>query len=332
MVARLRRILRTLIVVPVLLSVPMAASAASAADKFPDKPIKLVVPFAAGGFTDILARKFAEDMAKSLGQPIIVEDRAGASGIIGANYVAKADPDGYTILLETPDTMITGPALMTGLQYKPTDFRQISLLVQQPLVLVVNGQSPYKSIADLARAAKANPGAVTYASWGNGSSAHIASSILADSVGVTMTHVPYKGVSPALTDLLAGRVDSMYVGMMSSVDYLKDGQLRPIAINRTQRAPMLPDVPTLAESGVTVYPIGLWYALGVPKGTPDGVVEKLHRAASKASGIPGIKDWLTGLGMDVPGADPKATEIFVRTEIENWQAAIKRSGISAASN
>ena len=306
----------------------LTAFAASAPEAFPERPLRLVVPFAAGGFTDILARRFAENMAATLGQPVIVENRVGASGIIGANYVAKAEADGYTILLETPDTMITAPALMKGTQYKPSDFRQVSLLVQQPLVLVVPSVSSHKSIPDLAAAAKANPGKLTYASWGSGSSAHIASSALAENAGVSMNHIPYKGVSPALTDVLAGRVDSMYVGMMSSLDYLKQGKLRPIAINRNERAPLLPDVPTLAESGVSVYPIGLWYALGVPGGTPDAVVEKLYRAAQKA-GSSNIRDWLTGLGMDVPVSDPKATEVFMSEEIANWEVAIKNSGIGS---
>lgn len=318
------RTMMSVLVASVMLAAPLAAPAA--ADSFPSKPLRLVVPFAAGGFTDILARRFAEQMATTLGQPVVVENRVGASGIIGANYVAKADPDGYTILMETPDTMITAPALMNGVQYKPSDFRQVSLLVQQPLVLVVPGNSPYKSIPDMLASAKANPGKLTYGSWGNGSSAHIASEALAGNAGVAMNHIPYKGVSQALTDVLAGRLDSLYVGMMSSLDYLKQGKLRPIAINRDQRAPLLPDVPTLAESGASVYPIGLWYAIGVPAGTPDAVVEKLYQAARKA-GDSDIRDWLSGMGMDMPLADPKATDAFMHTEITNWDAAIKKSGI-----
>ncbi|MEB2399796.1 MAG: tripartite tricarboxylate transporter substrate binding protein [Alcaligenaceae bacterium] len=329
MVARFRSTISAFIALA-MTTASLTASAAPATGKFPDKPLKLVVPFAAGGFTDILARRFAESMASTLGQPVIVENRAGASGIIGANHVAKSEPDGYTILLETPDTMITAPALMKGVQYKPSDFRQVSLLVQQPLVLVVPSSSSYKSISDLIADAKANPGKITYASWGNGSSAHIASSVLAENGGVSMNHVPYKGVSVALTDVLAGRVDSMYVGMMSSLDYMKQGKLRPIAINRIERSPLLPNVPTLAESGVSAYSIGLWYAMGVPKGTPDQVVEKLYRAAEKA-GASSIRDWLNELGMDVPATNPKATEEFMKKEIANWDSAIKQSGISGLS-
>lgn len=309
-----------------LFSLPSAASTAA---QFPDKPIKLVVPFSAGGFTDILARRLAEDMAKTLGQPIIIENRSGASGTIGANVVAKSAPDGYTILMETPDTIITGPVMMEGVQYKPTDFRQLSLLVQQPLVLVVSGESPYKSVPDMMAAAKANPGAVTYASWGAGSSAQIASSVLAAKAGVNMTHVPYKGVSNALTDVLGNRVDSLYVGMMSSVDYLKDGRLRPIAINRDTRAPLLPEVPTLSELGFSIYPISLWYAMGVPQETPADIVEKLAAAARKAAESPAIKGWLTGMGMDVPALSSAETDTFMQTEIKNWSEAIRNSDESS---
>ncbi|MVW70053.1 tripartite tricarboxylate transporter substrate binding protein [Bordetella sp. 15P40C-2] len=298
------------------------------AAQFPEKPVRIVVPFTAGGFTDILARRLAEQMSGTLGQPVIVENKAGASGIIGGNYVAKSPADGYTILLETPDTVVTGPMLMEGVQYKPSDLRQLSLLVQQPLVLVVSGKSQYKSLDDVMKAAKANPGALTYASWGNGSSAQIASSILTKSAGVNMTHVPYKGVANALTDLLGERVDMLYVGMLSTVDYLNDGRLRPIAINRSERAPMLPQVPTLAEAGFAIYPIGLWYAMGVPADTPTEVVNKLSEAARKAVEAPEVKKWLTDMGMDVPALDPAATEAFMKSEIENWGPAIRSSGAS----
>jgi len=312
-----------------LLTTGLLAGQAAAAG-FPEKPIRMVVPFSAGGFTDILARKVAEEMSTRLGQPIIVENRVGASGTIGANYVAKAAPDGYTILVETPDTIVTGPLLMESVPYKPEDFRQVSLIVQQPLVLAVSGESPYKSLSDVVQAAKASPGAITYASWGNGSSAHIASSVLATGAGVTMTHVPYKGVSNALIDLVGQRVDTLYVGMMSTVDYVKDGRVRPIAINRGERSPMLPDVPTLSELGYSIYPISLWYAFGVPKNTPSDVVEKIADAARAGVEAPSVKDWLTKMGMDVPALSPTATDEFMRTEIKNWGVAIQNAGIGAS--
>lgn len=304
--------------------------APAAAAEFPSKPIRLIVPFSAGGFTDVLARKVAEEMATTLGQPVIVENRVGASGTIGANYVAKATPDGYTILMETPDTMITGPQLMAGVQYKPEDFRQLSLLVQQPLVLAVSDESPYKSVADMIEAAKRNPDKLTYASWGNGSSAHIASSVLANSAGVSMTHVPYKGVSNAIIDLIGQRVDSLYVGMMSTVASVKDGRVRPIAINRAERSPILPEVPTLSELGYSAYPISLWYAFGVPKDTPSDVVNTLAEAVRSAADSPAIRSWLEDVGMDVPALSPEATEEFMQVEIKNWSIAIQNAGIGAS--
>jgi|SRR5690625_1236899 len=294
---------------------------------YPAKPINMVVPFSAGGFTDILARRFADEMSKTLGQPIIIENRVGASGVIGANYVSKAKPDGYTLLFETPDTIVTAPMLMEGVQYEPSDFEQVSLLVQQPLVLAVSGSSPYKTLPAVIEAAKERPGELTYATWGNGSSAHIASSALSNGAGITMNHIPYKGVSPALNDLMAGRIDTMYVGMLSTVDYSKDNKIIPIAINRVERSPKLPNVPTLEEAGVSVYPIGLWYALGVPTGTPQPVIDKIYEAAQEA-GQSDILDWLSGLGMDVPVLDPQATAEFMAEEITNWESVIQDSGIS----
>src|SRR5690606_6858976 len=242
---------------------------------------------------------------------------------IGANYVAKATPDGYTILMETPDTMITGPQLMAGVQYKPEDFRQLSLLVQQPLVLAVSDESPYKSVADMIEAAKRNPDKLTYASWGNGSSAHIASSVLANSAGVSMTHVPYKGVSNAIIDLIGQRVDSLYVGMMSTVASVKDGRVRTIAINRGERSPTFAEVPTLSELGYSAYPISLWYAFGVPNDTPSDVVNTLAEAVRSAADSPAIRSWLEDVGMDVPALYPEATEEFMQVEIKNWSIAIQ---------
>lgn len=298
---------------------------------FPTRPVRIVVPWTAGGFTDILARRLAEHMSVTLGQSVIVENRVGASGAIGAAYVAKADPDGYTILMETPDTMVINPMVMQGLAYDPVkSFSQISLLVVQPMVLSASGKSDFKSLGDLVAHARAAKNPTTYGSWGNGSAAHLAFAKLAELTGIEATHIPYKGVSEAFTDVIAGRVDVIFVGMMSSKEYVANGQLRPLAIADDSRSAATPDLPTFKELGINLPNLSLWYAFGAPAGTPPAAMKRLQQAASAALEEPGIHGWLTGYGMKVVSEDPAATSQFIKDEIPRWSEALRAAKAAKA--
>ncbi|WP_218368974.1 tripartite tricarboxylate transporter substrate binding protein [Bordetella sp. BOR01] len=304
-------------------------ASAGAAETFPSKPIRIIVPWTAGGFTDILARRLAEHMSGTLGQPVIVENKVGASGSIGATYVSKAAPDCYTILMETPDTMVINPMIMKDLAYDPVkSFDQISLLVVQPMVLSSSGKSNFKSLPDLIERARSSKNPMTYGSWGNASAAHLAFAQFADLTDVQMTHIPYKGVSEAFTDVIAGRVDVIFVGMMSSKEYVANGQLRPLAIADDQRSRALPDLPTFKELGIDMPNLSLWYAFGAPAGTPPAAMKRLQEAASAALKDPAINSWLTGYGMSVVSADPDTASQFIKDEIPRWSRALKAAKVA----
>lgn len=306
-----------------LLPLALAAvvSPATAQSRYPEQPVRIVVPWAPGGFTDRLGRMLADKMTKSLGQPVLVDNRPGASGAIGSEAVARAAPDGYLLLLSTSDSTVK---LIQDRKVDPIgDFTQVSLLASQPVYLAVGANMPAKTIGEFIAMAKAKPGQITYASSGEGSAVHLAMELFTKAAGITLNHVPYKGMGPALTDLLGGQVDSVLLSLQGSSGHFGTGRLRPLAITSTQRAQLMPEVPTVAESGVPNYKLTLWYGLAAPKGTPTPVIEALNKAVREAIASPDIQAALKQGGTDPIGSSPAELASFVASEVATWKTLIK---------
>jgi tripartite-type tricarboxylate transporter receptor subunit TctC len=317
---------RYLLRIVVLACIALAGNAA-AQDAYPTRPITLVVPFPAGGSTDLVARVIAEKMTVELGQQIVIDNRGGAGGNIGSAAVAKADPDGYTILMGTVATHALNPALYKKMPYDAvTDFAPISLLVRVPNVLVVNPELPVNSVAELIALLKANPGKYSYASSGNGTPLHLSGELFKTMAGVDMEHIPYKGAGPALTDLLGGHVQIMFDNLPSSTGYIKEGRLRGLAVTTAERAASMPDLPTIAESGVPGYETYTWNALFAPAGTPPAVVERLNAAAVAAVTDAEVQTKLQGFGATVVGSTPDELAQHVQSELAKWAPIVAASG------
>lgn len=320
-------------------SLALAAAAAGAlalmpfavqAQAFPAKALTIVVPFSAGGTTDILARVVGQYMAKDLGQPVIIDNRAGAGGNIGAQMVARAAPDGYTLLMGTVGTHAINQSLYKKMSFDPIkDFAPITRVALVPNLLVANPGQPYKNVKELIAYAKANPGKVSFASSGSGTSIHLSGEMFSQLAGVEMQHVPYKGSAPALTDLLGGQTAIMFDNMPSVIGHVKAGKLRPLAVTTPQRSPALPDVPTIAESGVPGYSATSWFGLLAPASTPAPVIAKLNASVLKALADPEVKKKLAEQGAEPHGEKPEQFAEFIRAETAKWGQTVKQSGATA---
>lgn len=302
----------------------LAASSAFAA--FPDKPVRLVVPFAPGGGTDAIARTLSIGMGQVLGQSVIVENKPGAGTIIGSDYVAKSPPDGYTLVVATFAHAVN-PSLMPRLPFD-TDkaFAPVILLARGPNVLVVRADGPYKSVQDVLAAARANPGKLTYASQGNGTSAHLAGEMFDNLAHVHTSHVPYKGAGPAMTDLMGGQVDMMFATAAAAKPQVAGGKLRALAVTTPKRSDAFKDVPALAEA-VPGYAVESWYGLFAPAGTPPDVVARLHDAAKKATESPDFRNKLEPEGLTVSAGSPEELDAYVRGEQARWRKVVKDNGV-----
>lgn len=297
------------------------------AQEYPVRPIHLVVPFPPGGGLDTLARIVSPKLQASLGQPIVVENKVGAAGTIGIDYVAKAAPDGYTIAVGSPGNMSVTPALNPNLPYKPLrDLAPISMGVRMPMFLVVNPALPATSIQQLIALAKANPGKYTYSSGGQGSALHLAGELFNIRAGVNIRHIPYKGTAPAIADLLAGQVD-MTIADASVLQHVKSGKLRALGQTTPTRAPSTPDIPTIAEGGVAGYSATNWYGFFAPAATPAAVVQKLNGAFVKALAEPDVVATLRNGGMDVAPSSSPDLGAFLKEDMERWAQVIKQAGI-----
>jgi len=302
------------------------ASQASAAD-FPTRPITMIVPFAPGGSTDLVARLVAAKMGETLKQQVLVENRGGAGGNLGAAAVAKADPDGYTILMGTVATHALNPALYKRMPYDAVkDFAPISLLAIVPNVLVVNPNFAAKSVPELVEMLKKEPGKYAYASSGNGTPLHLSGELFKKIGGVDMIHIPYKGAGPALVDVIAGQVPIMFDNLPSSTEHIKSGRLRALGVTTATRAPSFPDVPTIAEGGLTGYDTYTWNALFAPAGTPKEVIDALNAAANQAVADPTVKAKLADFSATVVGSTPEALGEHVQKELAKWAPIVKESG------
>jgi tripartite-type tricarboxylate transporter receptor subunit TctC len=310
------------------LILPFAAALPVCAQEYPRKPIRLIVPFAPGGGNDTVARAIAQSAGASLGQPVVVDNRAGAGGMLGAELAAKSPPDGYTLFLGGVGSHAVNPNLHARLPYDPVkDFAPITLIASAPSVLVVHPSVPARTLAEFTALAKASPGRLNYASNGNGSSAQLAAVLYESMAGVRMVHVPYKGLAPALVDLLAGEVQAMFSSVVAIVPNIKSGRLRALAVTGKRRTALLPEVPTLDESGVPGYEAGSWYGILAPARTPQAIVAKLHEAIAGALAQSEVRERLASEGAEVIGSTPEAFAAHITAELARMGKLIREAGI-----
>lgn len=307
----------------------LGAATLAAHAAYPDRPLRIIVPFAAGGATDVIARTVAQSMAQRLGQPVVVENKAGANGNIGAVMAARADADGYTLLMATSSHAINA-TLYQKLDYSLTrDFAGLSNLASVPLLLVVNPQVPAQSVAELAAYAKANGDRVHFASGGTGTAAHLAGEQFNGLTGAAMTHVPYKGGSQALNDLMGGQVQVMFANLPEVLSQVQAGRLRALAVTGTTRHAALPEVPAFGESPYAAMNARSWFGLFAPSATPAPVLDALSRAISQSVADPAVRAKLQGMGADPVGDDRQAFQQYVNQEVTRWSALVKQSGATA---
>ncbi|MBP1875107.1 tripartite-type tricarboxylate transporter receptor subunit TctC [Ensifer adhaerens] len=300
----------------------------ASAQGFPDRAVTLVVPFAAGGSTDVVARIVAQKMSEDLGQQVIVQNVAGAGGNLGADNVARADPDGYTILMGTVATHALNPLILKTKPYDPEkDFAPISLLVIVPNVLVVNPELPAKTVAELLALLKAKPDEFAYASSGNGTPLHLSGELFKKMAGVSMQHIPYKGAGPALNDVIGNQVPIMFDNLPSSSGHIKAGTLRALAVTTAERAPSFPDVPTVAEAGIPGYETYTWNALFAPANTPEPVVARLNEAANKALADPAVVERMKEFSATIVGSTPAELGAHVKAELAKWTPIVRDANI-----
>jgi tripartite-type tricarboxylate transporter receptor subunit TctC len=311
------------------LALAMAATV-SAFAAYPDKTVTMVVPFPPGGSTDAIARVIGQKLSEKFGQSFIIDNRAGATGTIGAAFVKRAPADGYTLFVSSLGPFVIAPHLMKGVQYDALkDFDPITIAVQAPNVLVVPANSPDKTVAELLAHLKKNPGKVSFASSGNGSSDHLSAELLWQQTGTEGLHVPYKGGGPAINDLLGGQVDAAFVNINSIIQQIKAGKVRALAISSDKRSPLLPDVATLQEQGVKGAEVQSWQAIAAPKGIPADVKAKLHDAIVAALNDPSVKEKLLAQGFEIVGDTPEHFARYQAAEYARWKHLIETRNIRA---
>ena len=310
-------------------SLALAATAAQA-DGYPDKPIRLLVPYPPGGSTDVLGRALAELMRKDLGQTVLVENKPGANTGIAAQTLASAPPDGYTLLLATAATVVLNPLLYPKLPYEPArDFAPVAPVASTPLVLVVRPDAPARTFAAMIAAAKAQPGSLNYASTGNGSTLHLAGELLQMETGTQMVHVPYKGSAPALTGLLGGETHFFIDSVGSSIPLINGGKLRALAVTSSQRLPVLANVPTVAESGIPRFDVTTWFGVMAPANTPAAILDKLNATIARATADKAFRAQFEALGLVIPPPmKPHEFTAYIQSESAKWAPLIKAKGIS----
>jgi tripartite-type tricarboxylate transporter receptor subunit TctC len=309
----------------------LCAGSAALAETFPAKPVTLVVPLGAGGAMDVIVRTMGAKLTERLGQPMIVENKTGGGTVTAAQFVAKAAPDGYTLLVAPSGTLTTNAVLYKTLPYDPVrDFVPVALYTKVPFVLVVNPWLPINNIADLVRYSKGG-GALSYSSTGTGAVPHLATELLKSALGIEMTHVPYRGAPPALTDVVAGHVQMTFADPSLAPPLLKDGKVRAIGVSSLSRIGIMPDVPPLAEAGVPGFEAVSWHMVVAPAGTPPEVVEKLHAAFKAVGQLPEIQKKLVGMGL-IPIDTPSVGDLrkFLEAEMTKWRQQVEKAGIAGS--
>src|SRR5471030_2505406 len=307
-----------------------ALVATKACAEYPVRPIKLVVPYAAGGPTDVLGRLVADFLGRDLKQTTIVENKAGAQGAIGAEAVARAEPDGYTLFVAAASIIVLNPMLYKKLSYDPVkDFRMLALVTDLPVVMEVHPSVPAKTVAEFVAYAKQNPGKLNFGSAGTGGTIHLAGEMFKQIVGVDMIHVPYKGAGPALTDLLSGNIQVMFDTLSTALPPVKSGLLRPLGVSSAQRSPDLPDVPTIAESGYPDYVVSVWYGIAAPAKLPEEVAQKISASLDRALNDDAFRASLEKIGFPVfRPRSPAAIREFIDADRERWSKVIKAQNIT----
>ena len=306
-----------------------SAHAAQATSAYPSKPIRLIVPFSPGGSADNLARTMQTALSATLGQPLVIDNRGGASSAIGTELAARAPADGYTMLLVTT-THTVNPSLMKKLPYDTIrDFTPVSLAVSQPNILAVHPSVPAKSVKELVAYAKSKSAHFTYASGGSGSSPHLSGELFRLVAGIDLTHVPFKGSGPGATALLGGQVTMMFAGPLLFEPHIRSGKLRALAVADRKRSAILADVPTMAEAGFPGIETGTWYGFLAPAGTPAIIAQTFHEMLVKVMAQPDMKSRLLAQGVDIVGAGPREFDKIIREEIEKWSKLVKQAGITA---
>jgi len=302
---------------------------AHAQDDYPNRTVRIIVPFAPGGSTDVVARILADKLGTELKQSFVVENRSGAGGNIGADAVAKASPDGYTLLMGTTGVLAINKYLYKEMSFDPErDLVPVSYTSLITNILVVNPQVPAKTVSELVALARAKPGSLTFASSGAGSSTHLSAELFKSMAGVDILHVPYKGSSQAITDLMGGQVTMLFDNAPSSIPFVEQGKLRALAVTSTKRLPNLPDVPTLDEAGVKGYESLSWSGIMAPAGTPKRVIDKLNAAIEKILRDPDVKQRFASLGVEPVGGPPEAFSRHIRAESEKWARVVKTANIT----
>jgi len=307
-----------------------AATAFVHAQNYPSRPLRMIVPTAPGGGTDFTGRLVAAKLSETLGQQVVVENRGGGGGSVGADNAAKSTPDGYTLLLGSIATHAVNPALYKKLPYDHLkDFAPVSLIGTVPNAMVVHPSVPVKSMQEFITYAKANPGKINYGSSGVGSPPHLSMELLRSMTGINLVHVPYKGAGPALADLLGGQVQAMCTSLAGLINFIKSGRVRALGVTTAKRNPQLPDVPTIVESGVPGYEVTIWYGVFAPVATPKAIVQKLNAEMIKALTSPEMKERMALQGMDPAPSTPAELAAFVKAETLKWAKAAKDSGATA---
>jgi len=320
--------MKTLRILASLTAICVASSAFAQA--WPAKPVTLIVPFAPGGGTDITARTIAARLTTKWGQSVVVENRGGAAGILGADAVAKAKPDGYTLLVANVGITSINPALYTRLPYNPeTAFTPISLVCELPFVLMASPSFAPNSVKELVALAKAKPGAVTFASSGSGGSPHLTAEIFQLATGTKMTHIPYKGGGPAMIDLMSGQVNLLFASVLEGSGHIKAGKLKGLAVSHAKRNPAIPDVPTLAETGVKDAESGSWIALLAPAGVSLSLIEKINSDVKEAVALPDIREKLIAQGAVPQASTPRELQVLIDADLKRYGRIIREQGLKA---
>jgi len=311
-----------------LLVITFMYSHSSFADVYPSRPVKMIVPFAPGSASDTVARSVADKLTLAMGQPFLVENRAGAGSTIANDYVAKAAPDGYTLLISTAALPI-GASAYPNLKYDTAAFTSITVFTNSALALAVNPDFPAKNAREFIEYAKANPGKINFGSLGMGTSHHVTAEKLKLDAGINMVHVPYKGSGPAHLDLMGGQIQAMFDNLVALMPHFKSGKLIPIAVTTSKRHPQLPDVPTLSEAGVKGFEAVAWFGIVAPPGTPKDIVNKLNVEIVKILNTPEVRQRLIDGGSEVIGNSPDDADRFLKSEIKKWGVVVRSAKISA---
>ncbi|WP_077000283.1 tripartite tricarboxylate transporter substrate binding protein [Variovorax sp. KK3] len=311
-----------------LTALPLSfALPAAHAQAYPSKPVRVIVPFAPGGPADVLARVSGQELSDALGQPFVVENKVGAAGNIGVDQIAKATPDGYTVGIVPVGNVAVNPSLFAALPYKASELAPVAMLATVENVLVVNADVPAKSLKEVLALAKQKPGTLSYASPGAGSQAHLAGELMALEANLQMIHVPYKGIGPALNDVVGGQVSMMFGAMSAVLPHVKSGKLRAIGVASLKRSATMPELPTIAEQGLPNFEAVSWYALMAPAGTPPAVVDRLNAEVARSLAKPAIREKFEAQGLEPGGGKPQALAESIRIETARWGDVIRKQNI-----